>query len=90
MKTWKPATVLTQVNSRSYIVQDENGHQYRRNRLHLRTKEPPEAFENDVSVNESHKTNLPATPTTNEEHNSSTAPITTRSGRVVKTPKRYT
>ena len=36
-ETWEPATVVTQHESpRSYVVQQNNGHKFRRNRKHLR------------------------------------------------------
>ena len=34
-KLWKPAEVIEQINSRSYLVRTENGAEYRRNRYHL-------------------------------------------------------
>ncbi|KAI8116310.1 Transposon Tf2-6 polyprotein [Lucilia cuprina] len=35
-RTWKPAVVKTQIHPRSYVVEDENGNQYRRNSQHIR------------------------------------------------------
>lgn len=35
---WKPAKVVKQINSRSYIVQDQKGKEYRRDRRTLRTQ----------------------------------------------------
>ncbi|KAI8122630.1 hypothetical protein CVS40_6566 [Lucilia cuprina] len=35
-RTWNPAVVKTQIHPRSYVVEDENGNQYRRNSQHIR------------------------------------------------------
>ena len=103
--TWKEATVIAKVpnNPRSYVVQDNNGAEYRRDRQFLRHKPdksiPQESSPTHVSSPETFYTppeKIPPLACTNKEPPSDNAeptahdtPKTTRSGRIVKVPIRY-
>ena len=87
---WKPATVVEQVpnNPRSYIVADESGHTYRRDRAFLRKK--PDS----VTPNLNKDPTLSLQNTAQATNDDVTQPVektvtTTRFGRVVKPPDRY-
>ena len=87
---WRPATVTEKHPSpRSYVVENENGQQYRRNRRHLRptparsqseTTSTPSTSDQDARENDTTTT----TPT-----QLTTTTYKTRSGRTVKMPDKY-
>ena len=100
---WKQAKVVQQVpdNSRSYIVEDENGRQYRRDRQHLRLKPPSTPVETSVKTPlippnlqtpQTHKEpqqTSEVTPLSTPAPANVNSPVKTRSGRLVNKPVRY-
>ena len=89
---WRPATVTEKHPSpRSYVVENENGQHYRRNRRHLRptparsqseTTSTPSTSDQDARENDTTTT----TPTPTQL---TTTTYKTRSGRTVKMPDKY-
>ncbi|XP_062620781.1 uncharacterized protein K02A2.6-like [Saccostrea cucullata] len=94
---WCPATVTDHhASPRSYILQDNSGRKFRRNRKHIRptkaqihVEEPVEPYvQEDIptvqstdDVPDQQKCSLTSSPCDN--------PVTTRSGRVIKQPERF-
>ena len=99
-KHWKEATVVENWpnNSRSYVVRDENGKEYRRDRQFLREKSSHQSSPSSLPT---HEAPCPSPPpegasNTNKEPISEAPPYesdrptnTTRYGRTVRPPKRY-
>ncbi len=86
---WVPGVVICKADTpRSYIVKGPNGHEYRRNRKHLRkvAESVPETMDMDIPCDNSEQQAIVTEhpdelPVTNNER--------TPSGRTVKTPRRY-
>ena len=86
---WVPGVVIRQAETpRSYIVKGPSGHEYRRNRKHLRkvAESVPMTFNMDIPCDDSEQqanvTELPdEPPVTNNDR--------TSCGRTVKAPRRY-
>ncbi|MCG7877651.1 MAG: RNase H-like domain-containing protein, partial [Candidatus Thiodiazotropha endolucinida] len=101
--TWTPATVTERHHTpRSYVVENQYGQQYRRNRRHLRRTNAK--FPHELSTdNESSSSSLSGSQQSQESDNiipdhsqsepttttDTSKPYTTRSGRVVHKPQRY-
>ena len=75
-KQWKPAIVTATLQEpRSYLVQTENGTQYRRNRKHISISN---------QINEENEAPIPENISANSNEK-----YKTKSGRIVKPPDRY-
>lgn len=97
---WQPATVIKRATPRSYIVELPSGTQIRRDRHHLRIqktlrKEPTDPPDATISVETAvpdctaqHHSPARAHSEQSAQQNSGT-PITSRSGRAINPPSRY-
>ena len=90
-RNWRKATVKTSVNPRSYIVETEDGRQYRRDRQYLRQQKTNEV---DEPSQKEPPTKKDAPSTENEVTvECTTSPpdvnLKTRYGRQIKKPSRY-
>ena len=95
-EVWRPATVTEKHPSpRSYVVENENGQHYRRNRRHLRptptrsqseTTSTPSTSDSVTSDQDARENGTTTTPTPTQL---TTTTYKTRSGRTVKMPDRY-
>ena len=97
---WKPAVVAEKLTNRSYIVETENGSQYRRNREHLRCdksskaeiQELEEEEQKETPASEQEESKLRQLPRKETEINTTANDDglhRTRSGRISKKPERY-
>ena len=91
---WEPAVVIDlDETPRSYHVRTQDGSIFRRNRRHL--LEVPKSEDNEqIATAETTMTNVQRSPMKvthegNSEQHHTTDQVTTRSGRVVKKPKRF-
>ena len=93
--TWKPATVTAEHHTpRSYVVENEYGQTYRRNRRHLRSTSArfnPDQIPDDRSGNATTSTSESTSTSDQQNGTTETTPTqtTTRSGRVVKVPSKF-
>ena len=95
-KVWRPVTITEKHPSpRSYVVENENGQQYRRNRRHLRpsparsqseTTSTPSTSDSVTSDQEARENDTTTTTTTSAPTQLTTTTYKTRSGRTVKMP----
>ena len=96
-KDWKKGEVEKTLPYRSYIVRTEDGSSYRRNRRHVRFSNEPPIVVNDTDVETDTSSALPvfsqrkitSQRDCNQLVSTEKQSITTRSGRVVKKPARY-
>ena len=93
--TWKPATVTAEHHTpRSYVVENEYGQTYRRNRSHLRSTSArfnPDQILDDRSGNATTSTSESTSTSGQQNGTMETTPkqTTTPSGRVVKVPTKF-
>lgn len=91
-KTWLPGKVLEKVKLRSYKVINEEGNVVRRNEKHINPSKnelviKKEVLDSDRPVIDNSQDDNNVGPNVQEQNVSTEVPISTKSGRVVRTPQ---